>query len=213
MNTITMTSIKVLVVDDHPLARKGIMSILSVKENIDIIETSNVKEALYIIEKNKINVAIIDLKLGSEDGLEVVVEGKKISHNTKYIILTSFISGKDIQRAEKIGVDGYILKEAMAEDILFALNSVIRGKKYYDPSIVTYYTEKDINKGKINQLSLREKEVLCELCKGFSNEKIAEVLFISVNTVKKHISSILSKLNLEHRTQVALYAKTFDRME
>jgi len=199
---------RVAIVDDHPLARKGIILILAENKRIEgITECSNVKEALGIIERDKTDVVMVDLKLGEEDGLEVVSKGKSMSPVTRFIILTSFISQSDFLRAEKIGVDGYILKDAMAEDIIFVVDSVMRGKKYFDPCIIAYYKKSSESSSQVNQLTDREKEVLLELGKGISNVEIAGRLYISENTVKKHISSILSKLNLKHRTQVALFVK------
>jgi DNA-binding NarL/FixJ family response regulator len=201
----------VVIVDDHPLAIKGITAILSRSSNIKkTIEASNIEEALNIIGNEKTDVAIIDLKLKNEDGLEIVTGGKKINPNMKFIILTSYISQGDFLKAEKIEVDGYLLKEATAEDLLFVVDLVSRGKKYYDPEIIKYYKKNSENQNLINQLTNREKEVLYEMGKGLSNLEIAENLYISHNTVKKHISRILSKLNLKHRSQIALFVKDLE---
>ena len=128
----------------------------------------------------------------------------------KFIILTSYISQGDFLKAEKIEVDGYLLKEATAEDLLFVVDLVSRGKKYYDPEIIKYHKKNSENQNLINQLTNREKEVLYEMGKGLSNLEIAENLYISHNTVKKHISRILSKLNLKHRSQIALFVKDLE---
>lgn len=201
----------VVIVDDHPLAIKGISAILSSSNKIEeIIEASNNKDALNIIDNREIDVAIIDLKLKNEDGLEIVARGKKMNPNMKFIVLTSYISRGDFLKAEKIGVDGYLLKEATGEDLLFVIDLVSRGKKYYDPEIIKYYKMNNENKNLINELTNREKEVLYEAGMGLSNLEIAENLYISHNTVKKHISSILSKLNLKHRSQVVLFVKNME---
>lgn len=200
---------KVIAVDDHPLARKGLKAILSESKSIaKVIEASSIKDALEMLHTEKPIVAIIDLKLGDENGLELIEQAKKKGFKTKFIILTSFISKDEFIIAEDLGVDGYVLKEATIEDIVFIVDSVVRGKKYYDPGIVMYCKEANsVTDNRIEQLSKREMEVLSELGKGFSNEEIANHLFISVNTVKKHVSSILSKLSLGHRTQAALFVQ------
>ena len=198
---------KIVIVDDHPLVRQGLISILTNEKNIDEIkEASNIKEAISLIMKDEIDVAMVDLRLGTEDGLEIVAKGKEMNLKTKFVILTSFIPQEDFKRAEKMGVDGYILKEAFAEDILYATRLISRGKKYYDPEILK---QKDIlNNGLIRQLTDRENDVLREVGKGLSNEEIARVLYISEHTVKKHVSNILCKLNLNHRAQVVFMVNT-----
>lgn len=198
----------VLIVDDHPLARLGISTILYETGRIDNInEASKLEEALDKLEKDKSDVAFIDLKLGNEDGLEVAIQGREKSPKTKFIIITSFMPREEFVRAEKHGIDGYILKEATPSDINFVFDSVIRGKKYYDPGIITQNNKSSNHEKLINQLTDREKEVLMEIGKGLRNDEISARLFISENTVKKHISNILLKLNLKHRTQAALFVK------
>lgn len=193
----------ILVVDDHPLVRKGITSTLSCEENIDIVlEASNVKEAISIITSKNPDLAIVDLNLGKEDGLEIIKNFKNKT-NTKFIILTSSIRKEDFIRSEDAGVDGYILKDAFAEDILYAIHVVLRGKKFIDPEITNYQVESTLDNS-FTELTPREYDVLVELGKGLSNVEIAKKLFISEHTVKKHVSSILLKLELNHRTQAAL---------
>lgn len=195
---------KLIIIDDHPLVRKGLLSMLSDERNInEVIEAQNISEALKAIERKKPDIAVVDLKLGGEDGLEAVVKGKRISPNTKFIILSAYVSKEEFMKAEKIGLDGYILKDAFTEDIIYAINLVARGKKYYDSGIIKY-KDYGVNDNLLNQLTDREKDVLRELANGYSNEEIAKRLFISENTVKKHVSSILFKLNLNHRTQAAV---------
>lgn len=199
----------ILIVDDHPLARLGLSAILSETDKIDnIYEASNCEEALNKLARNKIDIAFIDLKLGNEDGLNVAICGKEKNPQTRFIIITSFISHDEFIRAEKHDIDGYVLKEALPSDILFVFDSVIRGKKYYDPDIIMYQHKSSKHEMIMNQLTEREKEVLTEIGNGLSNDELSSKLFISENTVKKHISSILSKLNFKHRTQAALFVKS-----
>lgn len=196
---------KILVVDDHPLVRKGVSSTLAFGDGIEVVlEASNIDEAMELLISQKPNLAIVDLNLGKEDGLEIIKRAKKNRMSTKFIILTSSIKKEDYQRSEELGVDGYILKEAFAEDILYAINVVLRGKKFIDSEVIRYQTENSVQDEYLKDLTPRESDVLVELGKGLSNFEIARELFISENTVKKHVSNILSKLELEHRTQAAL---------
>lgn len=196
---------KILIVDDHPLVRKGILSTLSFEEDIQkVLEASNVNDAVNLIERERPELAIVDLNLGSEDGLDIVIRSKIKDIDTKFMILTSSIKKDDYIRSEEAGVDGYILKEAFAEDILYAIHVVLRGRKFIDSEVIRYQAANPTQDRYLKELTPRESDVLVELGKGLSNYEIASKLYISENTVKKHVSNILSKLELTHRTQAAL---------
>lgn len=198
---------KLLVVDDHPLARKGISSIVSYEKNVEeVLEASNIEEAMILIKSKKPELSVVDLNLGKEDGLELIKRAKLNGISTRFVILTSSLRMEDYTRTEEVGVDGYILKEAFVEDILYAINLVSRGKKFIDPEILRYKTKNLFENYYTDNLTLREEDVLKELGKGLSNTEIAKELFISENTVKKHVSNILLKLNFSHRTEAALFA-------
>ncbi len=196
---------KILVVDDHPLVRKGIVSTLSFDDDISsIFEASGINESLKIIEDEKPDLAIVDLYLVNEDGLEIVSKCKAKGVDTKFMILTSSLKRDDFQRCMEIGVNGYILKEAFAEDIIYAVGVVSRGRQFIDPEIIMYQTTVVSENRVLDELTPREHDVLEEIGKGLSNYEIAKNLYIAENTVKKHVSNILSKLDLTHRTQAAL---------
>lgn len=196
---------RVLVVDDHPLVRKGISSTLSFEDKVEEIkEAGNIEEAMAVIFNSAPEITIIDLNLGKEDGLEIVNRTKNKNISTKFIVITSSSKRDDFLRAQEAGVDGYILKEAFAEDILYGFNVVARGKKFFDPEVMQCHMAKTKTDG-FEELTSRERDVLGELGRGLSNIEIAQALFISEHTVKKHVSNILAKLNLNHRTEAALY--------
>lgn len=191
-----------LVVDDYPVIRSGIKSMLLKEEkSYSIYEASNVKEALQILRREPIDLAMVDLRLGDENGIDIIKASKAQREKVKYIILTSFISEFDFITAENIGVDGYILKDALIEDIIYAINTTMRGRKYYDPSIVANTTKAKEN-SLLSKLTPRELDILMEISKGDSNNDIAKKFFLSESTVKKHVSSILSKLNLSKRSEI-----------
>lgn len=196
---------KLLIVDDHPLVRKGLLSTLSFEEDMEQIqEASSVEEAMNMLTKLNPDISMIDLKLGKENGLEIVTRARKKNIKTKFIVLTSSSRKEDFLKAQEAGVDGYLLKEAYTEDIIYALHVVARGKKFFDTDILQFKTN-DSNQDSLGELTERERDVLVELGKGLSNTQIAKALYISENTVKKHISNILSKLGLSHRTEAALF--------
>lgn len=194
---------KILIVDDHPMVRKGLISTLSLEENIqEIREASSVGEAVSILSAFKPDIAILDLRLGKQDGLEIVAQAKKKSIPTKFLILTSSSKKEDFQRAQGIGVEGFILKEAFAEDVIYAVHIIARGKKFFDPEITQGINS---DEDELGELTPRERDVLLELGKGLNNMEIANRLYISENTVKKHIGSIFSKLGINHRVEAALF--------
>jgi two-component system nitrate/nitrite response regulator NarL len=198
---------KIIVVDDHPLVRQGIASLISMESDMDLVgECSNVQEALTLIEENKPNIAIIDLKLGAENGLDIIEADKK--RECKYIVLTSSAAYIDFKKSEKFKVEGYVLKEALPVELLHAIRLVHNGRKYYDPVLFEYKLKEN---NSVENLTPREIEILLKLGHGFSNNQIARQLFISENTVKKHVSNILAKLDLQDRTQAALYAKSMEK--
>lgn len=192
-----MSTIKIVIVDNHPVVRKGLIAILENEDGgKEVNEASNIQEAMNILSKEEMELAIIDLNIENEDGLVIIEKAKSMDLKTKFIILTDSMSEEQFKKAEGLGADGYILKEAFVEDILYAVQVIGRGKKYYYPDILKY------NNSIINQLTSREKDVLGEIKKGLSNEEIAKSLYISEHTVKKHVSNILAKLNLNNRTQI-----------
>lgn len=197
---------KILIVDDHPLVRKGLASTIGMESSeYEIEEAANIEEALRINKTWNPDLIMVDVCLGKENGIDLIEKLKREYDETKTMILTSSYSNENYFRARSLGIDGYILKGALIEDILYALKVVERGKRYIDPEILDHvdYSIKSL----AGDLTEREKEVLVELSEGHSNRIIGENLYISEYTVKKHISSILEKLHLKNRTEAAIYSK------
>ena len=202
-------NISVVMVDDHPLVRKGIEAALRLEDGLELIGCyQNSAEILKAIEEHHPDVALVDLKLNNEYGLDVVKAGRKFCPGTRFIILTSYASEEEIQSAMKEDVDGYVLKEALPEELVSAIRTVYQGRKYYDPAVVRYAMEKKDSGSSpaLDLLTPRELDVLKALGRGLNNRCIADELFISEHTVKKHVGAVLEKLCLKDRTQAALYA-------
>lgn len=197
----------ILIVDDHPLVRRGIIDILSIgKSGEEIKEAGNIEQAIKILKKHSTNIIMVDLHLGTENGFNLIETARKILPNIKIIVLTSSSNVLDLRQAKELKVDGYLLKDAFVEDIIYALNVIRRGGRFYSYGLV----EKSINgmdPPQLKVLTVREKEVFSQLSKGMTNAQISAELYISEGTTKKHISSILSKLNLNNRIEVILYAE------
>lgn len=200
---------KILLIDDHPLVRKGLISVLSLEKDINlIIEASNVKDAYELINNENPDIILLDLKLGKESGLQIVEMCNLDTCNRKFIVLTSSTEDSDFKKAKELCVDGYVLKEALPEELIYAIRLVYKGRRYYDPNIMDEIMNEFDKENLLDELTERELEVLEALSEGLNNKDIADKLFISIYTVKKHVSQILNKLNFTDRTQAALYAQS-----
>ena len=201
---------KVVIVDDHPLVRKGLTSILSLDGTMEVLgEATNSREALELFNTTKPDLVLVDLRLGNESGLDLITNAKRLGLSCKFVVLTSSSEENDFKRAKEIGVEGYILKEALPEELLHALNIIRKGRKYYDTAVLDMLINSSNlieGDGHIEQLTPKEKEILIELGKGHSNREISKILYITEYTVKKHVSQVFAKLGLADRTQAALYA-------
>lgn len=197
---------KVLIIDDHDIVRKGIAAMLGCDDDFEEIEEAgNLEEGMKKLTIYTPDIALIDVNLAGQNGLDIIERAKERQIHTKFVVLTSSSRKSDFLRAKELEVDGYILKDSNVEDIIYAIKSIARGRKFYDAQITEQSKQDDRDK-MLKSLTEREQEVFIEIGKGLTNTQIAEKLYISENTVKKHISSLLGKLGLAHRTEVALCA-------
>ncbi len=197
----------IVIIDDHPLVRQGLSAVLSIEDDMIVTgEASTAKEGISLVCEIRPDIAIVDLRLGDSSGLDTIQTCKEKVPGCKYIVLTSSADRDDFCRAEELGADGYILKQAFPEEIASAVRLVYRGRKYFDPIMVENYMHHKIN-DPFGTLTSRERDVLDALGEGLRNREIARKLFITEFTVKKHVSQILAKLELSDRTQAALLAR------
>lgn len=196
-----------LILDDHPIARKGLESILHMYRPDDkVLQAGTVKEAIDNMQNNNIDMACIDLNLNEENGMDFLKWLKKERQEVKTIFITSSSREQDFLQAKDMGVDAYILKDAFIDEIMFGLKAVERGSKFYSAELVENIGSSTEEDKKLSSLTARETEVLKLLHCGYSNLEISEKLFISNGTTKKHVSSILSKLGLKNRVEAVLFA-------
>lgn len=200
MKTKQMTDeqqIRVLVADDHPVVRHGIMANLKSEGDVTVVaEAGDGVEALALIKQHLPDVVMLDLRMPGLDGLDVVTEVCKLKLTSKVIVMTTFDSEEDVQRSMRAGARGYLLKDSTHEEILDAIRSVTVGQTYLPARIVQKVAEV-LRKP---ELSPREIEVLNCVAAGKSNKEIAAQLFIAEGTVKTHVKSVLQKLDVAGRT-------------
>lgn len=197
----------IMLVDDHPLVRRGLYHVLSLEKDMEIVaEAGNKKEAMDQITKTTPDLVLVDLMLGKEYGIDFIKECIKQKSSSKFIVLTSSAKQRDFKNAEQAGVNGYILKDALPEELIYAIRVVHQGRKYYDPNLIDMIINGPQENKLLNDLTEREIEVLMALGEGLCNKDIAKTLYIGECTVKKHVSQILEKLGVSDRTQAALFA-------
>ena len=197
----------ILILDDHPLVQQGLASLVKKYcPEDEILCANSLNEAKSIAEKNNISRAFVDIHLGKENGFDFLNWLKQRDVKVKIFIITSSSRQSDFLKAQKLGVDAYLLKDAFLDEILYSLKVVEQGGKFYSSFLMERLNDATEDEKAIKDLTIREKEVLELLSQGLSNAEISEKLFISEGTVKKHVSSILSKLNLERRIEAVLFA-------
>ncbi|MGL5899639.1 MAG: response regulator [Lactobacillaceae bacterium] len=202
--------IKVLIVDDHAMVRMGISTYLQVEPDIKVIGTAeNGKEAVEKAQSLKPDVILMDLVMPEMNGVEASKKILKNNPKQKIIILTSFIDDELVYPAIRAGATSYILKTGSAEEIIDAIHKAIIGKSVFEDEVADKIKK---NPDKVKEQELfetltnRELEVLRLIGKGKTNKEIGDELYISLKTVKTHVSNILNKLNVQDRTQATIYA-------
>lgn len=200
--------IKVMIVDDHDMVRKGLKAYLSTESDIDIVgEAASGNEAVRTFEVLQPEVILMDLIMEDGNGIEATKQILAKDPIKKLIILTSFYDDEQVFPAIEAGAMSYLLKTASSEEIIQAIHKAHLGKTVIDGKVAQKLVA-GLHKSPqpFDQLTAREKEVLKLIAEGKNNSEIAETLFIGIKTVKTHVSSIFSKLEVADRTQAAIYA-------
>lgn len=202
----------VLVLDDHPIARQGLESIIKLhKPEEETVQAGTVKEAIDLAREKSIDSVFVDLNLHNESGFDFLEWIQNQNHdknkNIKTFVITSSSSEIDFMKAKNMGIDAYILKDAFVDDIVYGLKVVDRGGKFYSSDLMANVGNASDEEKKIDTLTRRELEVALLLREGYSNAKLANILSISEGTVKKHISNIFSKLEIYTRTEVLVFVE------
>ncbi|OEH92961.1 response regulator [Bacillus solimangrovi] len=204
-------SIRVLIADDHPMVRQGLVYFLKTQKDIEVIgEASNGQEAVELANSLCPHIVLLDLQMPVLDGVEATKQIKKQVPETEVIILTSFSEQDDVIPAIEAGASGYQLKEIEPDELVQIIHAVHKGERRLHPSATSHLMSHLSNGGKeknlLDDLTPREKEVLREIAHGKSNKEIASSLVITEKTVKTHVTNIFGKLQVSDRTQAALYA-------
>lgn len=202
--------IKVLLVDDHEMVRLGVSAYLSVQEDIEVIaQAENGKIGVEKALELKPDIILMDVVMPVMDGIEATKEILSKWKEAKIIIVTSFIDDEKVYPAISAGAKSYLLKTSSASEIAQAIRDTYRGEGVFEKEVsekLEHRHEVEEELRLFEELTSREKEVLLLIAQGKSNQEIADECFITLKTVKTHVSNILSKLQVEDRTQATIYA-------
>ena len=204
-------TIRILIVDDHPVVRHGLRGMLNAKPGLEVIgEAEDGNEAVLQALNLKPDVILLDLMMPRKDGLAVIKTLKQEQCQAAILVLTSLTEDEKIIEAVEAGVTGCLLKDSSPRELIRAIHDVFRGELTLHPAVarklLDLHGQLSDTKSSHQSLTKREMEVLKLLAKGLSNREIAETLVISEQTARSHVTSILKKLGLTSRTQAVLYA-------
>ena len=204
-------SIRVLIADDHPVVRRGLISLLRTEPGLELVgEAENGAEAVELTRLLHPDVILLDLVMPRMGGLEAIAKIKQETPTARILVITSFADDDKVFPAIKAGALGYLLKEAPPEMLVQAIRDVHRGESSLHPAIarklISELHQPPDLPPTTEPLTLRELDVLRLVARGLTNQDIAKELVISEGTVRFHVSNILGKLHLANRTQAALYA-------
>lgn len=199
--------IRLLIADDHPVVRQGLATLLIPRNGVEVIgEAENGRQAIALARELQPDVILMDVIMPDMTGIEATAEIKAENPNARILILTSFSTEDKLVSAIKAGALGYLLKDAQPDDLFHAIRSVYRGQLTLPPDMALDLLQAAKQPDELEaSLTERENEVLLAVAEGLSNQEIAQKLNIGTNTVRTHISSLLRKLELTNRTQLAIF--------
>ncbi|MFI6618776.1 response regulator [Streptomyces sp. NPDC050528] len=202
--------IKVLIVDDHQVVRRGLRTFLEVQDDIEVVgEAADGAEGVARTEELKPDVVLMDVKMPGMDGIDALRRLRELDLSARVLIVTSFTEQRTVIPALRAGAAGYVYKDVDPDALAGAIRSVHAGHILLQPEVagvLLSQEESNSGQGRGGSLTEREREVLGLIADGRSNREIARALVLSEKTVKTHVSNILMKLDLADRTQAALFA-------
>jgi len=197
------SDIRILIVDDHPVVRAGLTSMLGTQPGLQVMgSASSGEEAIEMMKLHSLDLLLLDLRMPGMNGIDTLLAMKRLGIPTRVIVLTSYETDEDIYRAVHAGAEGYLLKNTSQGEMVDAIRAVYAGNRYIPRHIASRLTERMMR----SDLTTRELEILRMLAKGLTNKQIGRVLRISSNTVRNHVNSVIEKLDVSDRTEAATTA-------
>jgi DNA-binding NarL/FixJ family response regulator len=202
--------IRIIIADDHQLFRNGLKILLNAFPEFEVAgEASNGIEFLKILKTNRADVALMDINMPEMDGIDATREGLKIDPDIKIIALSMYGEEEYYYKMVDAGAKGFLLKDSDISEVKEAILTIIKGGSYFSQELLYHVIQKIKHReheNKSSNLSKREKEILFNICEGYSNQEIADTLFISKRTVDKHRANLLGKTNSKNTASLILFA-------
>lgn len=201
---------RLLLVDDHPMLRRGLADLLSLEKDVQVIaEANHGMEALDILNQEIVDLVILDHTMPILNGIETLKKIRELGIQTKVLLFTVSDNSKDVQDALHLGVDGYLLKDMEPEQIITDIRKILRGELVISPSLAPILAQamrKPVKTDSSHELTEREIQVAKMIAQGMSNKMIGNKLGIAESTVKVHVKHILGKIDLRTRVEIAVWA-------
>ncbi|WP_445456717.1 response regulator [Flavobacterium sp. HNIBRBA15423] len=202
---------KIIIADDHNMFLEGLISLLrNVPDIVVVAKAANGKELIELLDENPADIVVLDISMPEMDGVEVTKIIRKKYPNLKILILSTHSNSQIIAKLIRLGANGYLLKNAEKDELLYAIKKINSGENYFSQEVTTIHKEFESNlKNNLSsttELSNREKEILILIAKQLTAAEIAEKTFISLNTVNTHKRNLLSKLNVKNTAGLVKYA-------
>jgi two-component system, NarL family, response regulator len=195
--------VRILIVDDHPVVRAGLASMLGTQESLDVVGAAwNGQEAFALIERFRPQVMLLDLRMPGMNGIETLQALRSHRDPPRVLVLTNFETDEDVYRAVRAGAQGYLLKSTTQQEMVEAIITVASGRCHFPPHIVSRLAHRMSR----SNLTAREREILEMMSKGLTNKQIGTALEISAITARNHVNNIIEKLEVADRTEAVTTA-------
>lgn len=201
-----VTMIRAFLLDDHEVVRRGVAATLEAQSDITVVgEAGDADEALAEIARCRPDVAVLDVRLGEGNGIDVCRQITSEYPEVKSLILTSFDSDRALVDAGLAGAAGFILKQIRSDDLIDAIRGVAAGRQYLDDAEVRLAVRRlrDSEEGRLDDLTPQERRIFDLIGEGYTNRQIAQDMYLAEKTVKNYVSNLLSKLGMSRRTEAA----------